>query len=1022
MVEIDKRLPGAGSVLAAGNNISLSSTGRSATIINVLSSDSLIQDVGSANAPGLMDSKFPLVDHVHRGVGQLQISGNTSNDSTPLHGTVVVAGGSNVTLSQVGNSVTIVGAGGSVGAGNDTLGMSNLGNTLGTSGVVSGSAVQLVLAGGNNITLSQSLDAGKVSGTITIVGPNVPAQSTQPAVGSLNGSSGTLTIVAGTNITVSNTGSSISIIGPNVPSQSTQSYNILAAGTQTANTTGTVVLSNSNNITFGMGNSSVVTASASFSQSVQPAVGSLNGSSGTLTIVAGSNITVSNTGSSISIIGASQSVQPAIGGIQGSGTNIATTGTVQFSNSNNVSFGLSGQTMTASASYPAQSVQSYDIIAAGSQTAQTTGTVMFSNSNNVWFGMSNNSIVTASASYPAQSVQSYDIIAAGTQTANTSGTVVFSNSNNVSFGMTNNSIVTASASYPAQTVQSYDIIAAGTQTANTSGTVVFSNSNNVSFGMTNNSIVTASASYPAQTVQSYDIIAVVGSTANTTGTVVFSNSNNVSFSMTNNSIVYASASYSKEPSDVIAVVGSTANTTGTVVFSNSNNVSFSMTNSSIVYASASFAQSTQPYNINAVVGSTANTTGTVVFSNSNNVSFSMTNSSIIYASASYSKEPSDVIAVVGSTANTTGTVVFSNSNNVSFGMSNSSVVTASASFNQSLQPAVAQLNGSQGTMSIVAGNMISVSNNASTISIIDLYSTSSPPTDVGSATADGTGVSRLARYDHVHRGVGQLNGSYGTLTISASTNITVSNTSGTIILSVANLSAVQQLDASSGAITLVAGNMISVSNTSGTISIINLYSTSSPPTDVGSATADGTGVSRLARYDHVHRGLLQAQISGNTSNTSNIVYGSLVLAGGNNITLSQVSAAGGATITISAATGAAVSVGTGIVPVNVLNASGTTNITNNTVSAKLLAVWIPFAGSINVQYQAKVGSTAAFTFQIYQNGTSTGATTSCTASAAYTTITANVSMSAGAFMEIWHNGGPGVGQKATVQNVSIFIS
>lgn len=69
---------------------------------------------------------------------------------------------------------------------------------------------------------------------------------------------------------------------------------------------------------------------------------------------------------------------------------------------------------------------------------------------------------------------------------------------------------------------------------------------------------------------------------------------------------------------------------------------------------------------------------------------------------------------------------------------------------------------------------------------------------------------------------------------------------------------------------------------------------------VGSATGSGTNTSRFAADDHAHAGLGQFQISGNTSNTSNVVFGSLVLAGGNNITLSQVSVVGAASVTISA--------------------------------------------------------------------------------------------------------------------------
>lgn len=51
-------------------------------------------------------------------------------------------------------------------AASNTLGMSNLGNTAGTTGVVSGAPVQMLFAGGSNITLSQSLNG--VSGTITV--------------------------------------------------------------------------------------------------------------------------------------------------------------------------------------------------------------------------------------------------------------------------------------------------------------------------------------------------------------------------------------------------------------------------------------------------------------------------------------------------------------------------------------------------------------------------------------------------------------------------------------------------------------------------------------------------------------------------------------------------------------------------------------------------------------------------------------------------------------------------------------
>ncbi len=97
--------------------------------------------------------------------------GNTAGATGTVSNQLVLAGGNNITLSQTtgagGATVTIVGgAGGGGGAGTNTFGMSNLGNTAGISGAVSGSQVAMYFAGGNNVTLSQSLNGS--SGTITI--------------------------------------------------------------------------------------------------------------------------------------------------------------------------------------------------------------------------------------------------------------------------------------------------------------------------------------------------------------------------------------------------------------------------------------------------------------------------------------------------------------------------------------------------------------------------------------------------------------------------------------------------------------------------------------------------------------------------------------------------------------------------------------------------------------------------------------------------------------------------------------
>jgi hypothetical protein len=147
------------------------------------------------------------------------------------------------------------------------------------------------------------------------------------------------------------------------------------------------------------------------------------------------------------------------------GTQLATSGSVVLSNSNNVSFGMSGSSqITASAAWN---------MSAGT-TSQNLSSVTFSNSNNLSFGLSG-SVVTASMATITTRVN----FSAGT-TSSGLNTVVFSNSHNVSFGL-NGSTVTGQLAAPA--------IAAGTQTA-TSGTVVLNSSNGFTFGMSGTATVT----------------------------------------------------------------------------------------------------------------------------------------------------------------------------------------------------------------------------------------------------------------------------------------------------------------------------------------------------------------------------------------------------------------------------------------------------------------------------------------------------------------------------------------------------
>jgi hypothetical protein len=158
------------------------------------------------------------------------------------------------------------------------------------------------------------------------------------------------------------------------------------------------------------------------------------------------------------------------------GTQSDGTGTVVFSNSNGVSFGMSASSVVTA------SVDAIKALSAGTVSGSG-ATVVLSNANGISFGMVGNTI-TASVQTAGGTATGVGI-SAGTEVAVT-GAVVFSNSNGVSFGLSNQTLTASIAPQIA-------ISASGS--AQSLGTVVFSNSNSVSFGMSG-STVTASVFMP----------------------------------------------------------------------------------------------------------------------------------------------------------------------------------------------------------------------------------------------------------------------------------------------------------------------------------------------------------------------------------------------------------------------------------------------------------------------------------------------------------------------------------------------
>lgn len=176
------------------------------------------------------------------------------------------------------------------------------------------------------------------------------------------------------------------------------------------------------------------------------------------------------------------------------GTTSSDLSTIVFSNSPTVTFGLNGNTITASAIGGGGAITDYISIAQSSlfqlaaDNSLSLGTTYTTHTHSQYVNTSQSSVFLTS-----QTVQ--PVAASGSNGSFLFSTISFGNLNGFSFYTTNGSIVGSYTDGGGGGGDGYNILAAGTQTANVSTTVILSNANNVSFGMAGNSIITASASY-----------------------------------------------------------------------------------------------------------------------------------------------------------------------------------------------------------------------------------------------------------------------------------------------------------------------------------------------------------------------------------------------------------------------------------------------------------------------------------------------------------------------------------------------
>jgi hypothetical protein len=524
-----------------GVNISAGTTSNNLSAVTFANSNGMTFGL---NASTITASHNGLTSQTNQTVG-LYAAGNTtgqSSSSTFDARTISLVGQGIVSVGYSNGSVNVSAVQSVQTQGfSNTLGMSNLGNTSGTSGVISGTGLQYLFAGGPNITLSQSINGQSV--TLTISGGAGGAGNT----GSI--SAGTTRLTLGEAVFSNINGVSFGVDGQTVTASIATSLTAvnISAGT-TSNNLSAFTFSNGSNVSFGL-NGSVITAS------VATSLTAVNVSAGTtsnnLSAITFSNLNGVTFGLNGSVVTASVAAGGGLTNINVSaGTTSNNLSAITFDNANGISFGLNASTITASYTVPTVTNSSWTVSDAA--TSGTVARLAFTNLNGVTLSLSSGAAgshtIVGSVATSLTNIR----VSAGT-TSNNLSAITFSNGSNVSFGL-NGSVITASVNTSLTAIN----VSAGT-TSNNLSALTFSNGSNVSFGL-NGSVVTASVNTSLTAIN-----VSAGTTSNNLSAITFSNLNGLTFGL-NGSVITGSYTVPGTLS-VFAQSNTTQSSSGTIPFS-----------------------------------------------------------------------------------------------------------------------------------------------------------------------------------------------------------------------------------------------------------------------------------------------------------------------------------------------------------------------------------------------------------------------------------------------------------------------
>ena len=550
------------------------------------------------------------------------LSGNTLGASTVSGTNVVFQGSGNVSLSGTGQTIVLYATGG--GGGGAALSAGTQSVSSGTVSFANSNGVSFGMSGSNQITASYTVPTSYVS--------------------NINGVSGAVSIVTGSSLSSVLAGSTLVIgLASNITTalqsananylttqsvQTQASGNIARTGFSSTTTTGTAIVgtldTNGLNLAVPAYLTSAAAGAANFV--LTGATSGNTTASGSTINLSGVNVTLSGTNNSQIVISA-----PATSALtQGNNVSISNTG---------VTIGISAQAVAA---------------AAGSQTANS-GTVNFANSNGITFGMSGSNQITAShngiTSQTVQTQASGNIARTGFSSTTTTGTAIVGtlDTNGLNLGV---------PAYLTAAVGGGGVaIGASTQTA-TSGTVIFSNANGITFGLNNGTLTASAAAAPTAYVSSVNgssgaISLNVGSSLSSSvngSSITFGLASNITTALQSANANYLTTqSVQTQASGNIARTGFTSTTTtGTAIVGTLNTNGLNLG----IPAYVTNAVGGGGVAINA--GSQTATSGTVSFVNSNGITFGMSGSNQI--TASYTSIVDYIQSFNGNTGNVSLTV------------------------------------------------------------------------------------------------------------------------------------------------------------------------------------------------------------------------------------------------------------------------------------------------------------------------------------------------------------------------------